>query len=158
MSRRPATDDDLPFLQRVYASTREEELRIVAWSPEEVDAFLRSQFALQHREYHRNYPDASYDVLLVVGVQAGRLYVRRTEGDVHVLDIALLAQFRGRGIGTALLRELMDEAARAGKTVSIYVEESNPAQTLYRRLGFEPVSAHGIYRLMAWRRPERGVS
>ena len=73
---------------------------------------------------------------------------------MHVIDIALLPEFRGRGIGAALLRELMDEAASAGRAVSIYVEESNRAQSLYRRLGFEPVGTHGVYLLMRWRPPD----
>jgi ribosomal protein S18 acetylase RimI-like enzyme len=130
---------------------------VVPWPPEQVDAFLRSQFELQHREYARNYPDGSFEVLAVDGADAGRLYVHRTEDELHVVDIALLPEFRGRGIGTALLRGLMEEAAAAGKRVSIYVEETNPAQSLYRRLGFEPVAKHGIYELMEWRPPGAAV-
>jgi ribosomal protein S18 acetylase RimI-like enzyme len=158
VSRRPATDDDLPFLLRVYASTREEELRAVPWTPDQTEEFLRSQFELQHREYHRNHPDASFEVLLVDGAEAGRLYVRRTDDEVHVLDIALLPEFRDRGIGTALLHELMDEAAGAGRVASIYVEQTNRALSLYRRLGFEPVADQGIYMLMEWRPPGADVS
>jgi ribosomal protein S18 acetylase RimI-like enzyme len=97
-------------------------------------------------------------VLLVDGAEAGRLYVRRTDDEVHVLDIALLPEFRDRGIGTALLHELMDEAAGAGRVASIYVEQTNRALSLYRRLGFEPVADQGIYMLMEWRPPGADVS
>ena len=132
----------------MYASTREDELRAVPWTSAQVEQFLRSQFELQHRDYHENYPDAEYDVLLVDGEPAGRLYIRRTADEVHVLDIALLPEFQRRGIGTALLRELVDEAATAGKVARVYVERTNPALALYARLGFEPVREHGIYLLM----------
>jgi ribosomal protein S18 acetylase RimI-like enzyme len=141
----------------VYASTRAEEMRLAPWPPEQVEAFLRSQFELQHREYGRIFPEASYEVLVVDGADAGRLYVHRAEDELHVVDVALLPEFRGRGIGTALLRELMDEAGAAGKRVSIYVEETNPAQSLYRRLGFEPVAEQGVYLLMEWRPPQAAV-
>lgn len=130
-------------------------MRQVPWPPEQVEAFLRMQFVTQHREYRRSYPDAAFDVLLVAGRPAGRLYVRRDEKAVHVIDIALLPEHRGRGIGTEVLGELIDEATRAGKVTSIYVEVHNPAQSLYRRLGFEPVAEQGIYLLME-RRPESG--
>jgi ribosomal protein S18 acetylase RimI-like enzyme len=142
----------------VYASTRAEEMRMVPWPPEQVEAFLRSQFELQHREYTRSYPDASFEVLVVDGADAGRLYVRRDERAVHIIDIALLPEFRDRGIGTALLRELIDEAERAGRATSIYVERTNRALSLYRRLGFEPVGEHGIYLLMERAGAGGGVS
>jgi ribosomal protein S18 acetylase RimI-like enzyme len=137
----------------VYASTREDELRPLPWPPEQVEAFLRWQFDAQHREYHRTNPDAAFDVVLVDGEPAGRLYVSRSGEAVHVIDIALLPDFRRRGIGTALLGELLDEAAGGGKVVSIYVERPNPAMSLYRRLGFETVAEQGIYVLMEWRPP-----
>jgi ribosomal protein S18 acetylase RimI-like enzyme len=124
----------------------------VPWTPEQAEHFLRSQFELQHSEYHRNYPDADYDVLLVGDVPAGRLYVGRGADSIHVLDIALLPEFRGSGIGTALLQELIDEAGASGRVVRVYVEHTNRAMTLYRRLGFEPVSDEGVYLLME-RRP-----
>jgi ribosomal protein S18 acetylase RimI-like enzyme len=133
-------------------------MRLVPWPPEQIEAFLRSQFDLQHREYARTYRDASFEVLVIDGADAGRLYVHRTGDEVHVIDIALLPEFRRRGIGGALLRDLMDEAAAAGKKVSIYVEENNPAQSLYRRLGFEPVDKQGVYELMEWRAPGAAVT
>jgi ribosomal protein S18 acetylase RimI-like enzyme len=119
---------------------------------------VRSQFELQHREYHGTYPDATFEILLVGGKPAGRLYVRRTDDEVHVIDIALLPEFRGRGIGTALVSELLEEAAGSGRVASIYVEQTNRALSLYRRLGFEPVADQGIYLLMEWRPPGAGVS
>lgn len=128
---------------------------MVPWPPAQVERFLRSQFELQHGEYHRNYPDAAYDVLLVGGEPAGRLYVERDDEAVHVLDIALLPEFRGRGIGTGLLEEVVAEAEAAGKVARVYVERTNRAMSLYRRLGFEPVGEHGIYLLMERSPPVR---
>jgi len=65
------------------------------------------------------------------------------------MDIALLPDHRGAGIGTRLVRELLDEGARTGKRVSIHVEKHNPALRLYERLGFAPVADRGVYVLMA---------
>jgi ribosomal protein S18 acetylase RimI-like enzyme len=70
---------------------------------------------------------------------------------VTVLDIALLPEWRGRGIGTALMRAVCEETAAAGKAVSVAVEKFNRAQTLYRRLGFRETQDEGIYWFMEWR-------
>ena len=149
---RPITEDDLPLLYQVYASTRLEELAPVPWSEAQKAAFLTMQFQAQHADYQRNYPDADRLVIMRGFEPAGRLYVGRDEVSHCVIDIALLPAHRGQGFGTALMRDLMDEAGRAGKTLSIHVEKFNPALRLYQRLGFETAEDQGIYDLMRWRR------
>jgi ribosomal protein S18 acetylase RimI-like enzyme len=149
---RPITPDDLPVLLRVYGSTREEEMAMVVdWTPEQKDAFVRSQFEAQHGWYQDHYQGARFDVILVDGVPAGRLYVHRRESEIRLVDITLLPDFRGGGTGSALLRDLLAEGEAAGKRVTIHVEVFNPAMRLYERLGFLPVEERGPYRLMEWK-------
>jgi ribosomal protein S18 acetylase RimI-like enzyme len=151
---RPITPDDLPFLLRVYGSTREEEMAMVVdWTPEQKDDFVRSQFEAQHGWYQDHYQGARFDVILVDGVPAGRLYVHRRESEIRLVDITLLPEFRGGGTGSALLRDLLAEGEAAGKRVTIHVEVFNPAMRLYERLGFLPVEERGPYRLMEWKPP-----
>jgi GNAT superfamily N-acetyltransferase len=147
---RPIADDDLPFLYRVYASTRADELAPVPWSEAQKAAFLTMQFQAQHTEYRRNYPDAAWLVILRAGEPVGRLYLDRGQIEHCVIDIALLPEHRGHGLGEAIMRDLMDEAGRAGKRMSIHVEKFNPAMHLYRRLGFQTVEDKGVYDLMHW--------
>ena len=148
---RPAGASDSDFLLQVYASTREEELQLVDWSADQKAAFVRAQFEAQDTEYRRNYPDASFDVVEIDSEPAGRLYVDRRADDIRIVDITLLPTYRGRGIGTALLRGLLAEAAASGKRLSIHVEVHNPARALYERLGFVPIEERGVYLLMAAR-------
>ena len=136
------------FLVELYASTREEELAHVAWDDGARRAFIEHQFAAQDAHYRGNYPGASLDVIEVDGIAAGRLYVHRGESDIRIMDIALAPSFRGRGIGTSLLRGLMDEADSSARKLSIHVEMNNPARSLYDRLGFEAAGEHGVYVLM----------
>ena len=134
----------------VYASTRAEELSHVAWEDGAREAFLEHQFTAQDHHYRANYPGATFDVIEVNGKPAGRLYVHRGQDEIRIMDIALAPPFRGRGIGTGLLRELMEEAGASGRALSIHVEMNNPARRLYERLGFSPAGEHGIYVLMRW--------
>jgi GNAT superfamily N-acetyltransferase len=147
---RSIAETDLPFLYRVYASTRAEELAPVPWSEAQKAAFLTMQFQAQHREYQRNYPDAAWLVIVRAGEPVGRLYLDRGEFEHCVIDIALLPEHRGHGLGAAIMADLMDEAGRAGKRLSIHVEKFNPAMHLYRRLGFQTVEDKGVYDLMHW--------
>src|SRR5262245_35998473 len=147
---RPQSDTDLEFVAQLYAATREEELRPVDWPDEVKAAFLRSQFDAQWAHYSRHYHDAEFSIIERDGTCIGRLYVWRGADDVRIVDIALSADARGVGIGGTLLREVMEEAARSGKSASIHVERDNRALNLYRRLGFVEIDEHGLYYLMKW--------
>jgi ribosomal protein S18 acetylase RimI-like enzyme len=145
---RPITDADLPFLARVYASTRAEELALAPWSGEQKAAFLDMQFRAQHVHYQRYYPQADWLVTMRDGEDAGRLYIERWPSQHRIIDIAFLSEHRGNGLGTTLLRDLLDEAAAAGRAMTIHVEKFNPAMRLYRRLGFVTEQDKGVYDLM----------
>jgi ribosomal protein S18 acetylase RimI-like enzyme len=129
-----------------------EELAQTPWDEPTKRAFLEQQFSAQDTHYKTNYTDTTYSVIVAPGGEpAGRLYVARWEDEIRIVDIALLPDFRGRGLGTALLGDLMAEADAAGKPLSIHVEQNNPARSLYDRLGFEEAGEFGVYVLM--RRP-----
>ncbi|HSB63293.1 MAG TPA: GNAT family N-acetyltransferase [Thermoanaerobaculia bacterium] len=150
---RPARPEDREFLLSVYASTRAEELAPVPWTDEQKGAFLRMQFDAQDAHYRAHHEGATYDVIEVDGVPAGRLTLHRRPKEIRLVDIALLPRFRGSGIGTSLVAELIAESEKRGVPLTIHVEMSNPARRLYERLGFTPVEEHGVYLLME-RRPE----
>lgn len=142
---RPVAGDDRDFLVELYASVREPELAHVPWDAPTRRAFVEHQFSAQDTHYRQHYPGATLDVIEVDGESAGRLYVHRGSDDIRIMDIALMPAFRGRGIGTELLRTLIAEAGASGRTLSIHVEMNNPARTLYERLGFRPAGEHGVY-------------
>jgi len=151
ISLRPIGPEDDSFLAGVYASTRAEELAVTGWSDDEKAVFCRRQFDAQAAHYRENYPGASLQVIENAGVPIGRLYVARGEREIRIMDVALLPEFRGSGIGTKLLRELQEEARSADKSLTIHVERFNPALRLYERVGFRQIEDKGVYLLMEWR-------
>jgi len=142
---RPELDSDIPFVMQLYASTREAELASVAWSAEEKQAFLAQQFAAQRHHYRTVLANCTFEVIEQDGVPAGRLYLEEHDTQIHVVDIVLAAAWRGQGVGTAILRALIDHAATRGRGVGIFVEKFNPALKLYRRLGFTEIDDTGVY-------------
>ncbi len=152
---RRISEADMKFLSRVYKSTRTEELALTTMSDEAKAAFLHMQFRAQHAHYQKHYPEADWLVIARDGEDIGRLYIERWPTQHRIIDISLLPEFRGAGAGEALLRDLMDEAASAGKAVSIHVEKMNPAMRLYLRLGFQLEEDKGVYDLMRWTPPSR---
>jgi ribosomal protein S18 acetylase RimI-like enzyme len=147
---RPIAPEDDSFLAGVYASTRTEELAVTGWSDEEKAVFCRRQFDAQSAHYRENYPGASLQIIERDEIPIGRLYVAHWEREIRIMDIALLPEHRGAGLGTKLLRDLQEEARSAGKSLTIHVERFNPALRLYQRLGFQQIEDTGVYLLMRW--------
>ncbi len=147
---RPVGAGDESFLAEVYASTRREELAQVGWSEHQLQDFLATQFHAQRRYYESEYPGADFQIIQAGGQPAGRLYVHRRANEIRIMDLALLPPWRGQGIGTHLLNEILAEGGRSGRRVTIHVEIFNPALQLYERLGFRQVGSNGVYYLLQW--------
>lgn len=150
ISRRAITPADQAFLLAVYGSTRADEMALVGWDDHQIAAFIEQQFDAQHRFYQQQFPDGSFQVVLIDDKPAGRLYLNMERDMTRVVDIALLPEFRGRGIGTELLTVVMASAAARGAGVTIHVERNNPARDWYAALGFELVEDQGVYLWLCW--------
>ena len=159
---RPVAETDMPFLRQLYRSTRWEELAPTSWPDEAKIAFLNQQFGFQRRHYEMAHAGAEFYVIERHGDPIGRIYLDRTGRDLGLIEISLLPQWRGQGLGTALLDRLRQEV-REGRSdrVSLNVLATNPARRLYARLGFVETAGDqefpDLYVEMAWP-PEGGVS
>jgi ribosomal protein S18 acetylase RimI-like enzyme len=145
-----AAEDDDAFLLSVYASTRAQEMAMVPWTPEQKDAFVRMQFTAQKQHYAAQSPEADHDLICVQGAPVGRLYLDRGADTFHILDITVLPDFRNRGIGSEILRRILEEARAGGRAVSINVENFNPSLRLFERLGFQRAGENGFQLLLKW--------
>lgn len=145
---RPVGPDDHQFLLEVYASTRADEMALVPWTDEQRQAFVAWQFAAQQDHYAKYYPGANHDIIISNDRQVGRLYVARLDHEIRIVDITLLPAERNAGIGSYLIRQLLDEADHTGRMTRINVEEFNPSLSLFNRLGFSPSEQNGIHLLL----------
>ncbi|MEE4377894.1 MAG: N-acetyltransferase [Candidatus Competibacteraceae bacterium] len=148
---RPIQDHDLPFLEALYASTRQDEMAATGWTEQQIAEFLAMQFRAQHDHYQQHYPKAHFDLILVGDEPVGRLYLDEWDDEFRLIDIALIPAYRNRGLGTRLLRDVLDRSEAAGKAVRIHVEHFNPALRWYQRLGFYKLEDKGVYCFMEWK-------
>lgn len=150
ISLRPISDGDREFLAALYAGTREEEMKLAPWSNEQKERFLQQQFDAQHQYYQMHFAGAHFDLICRGHEPIGRLYVSRVPEEIRVIDIALLPEHRGQGLGTRLMESILQEAKATRRPVRIHVESFNPARRLYERLGFRKVEDRGVYLFMEW--------
>jgi ribosomal protein S18 acetylase RimI-like enzyme len=153
VSFRPELPEDEAFLEKLYASTRAGEMAVTGWDAAQQEAFLRQQFQFQTTHYRKHYGDASFRIILRNDAPIGRLYVHFGAQEIRLMDIALLPEHRGAGLGGSILENLLREAAQLGKTVTLHVERFNPALRLYQRLGFRVIEDQQINFYMEWRPP-----
>ena len=107
--------------------------------PEDQKALIVDmQFRAQQAGYETQYPGSSHCIVERDGEPLGRLWTARGDGELRIVDIALVASARGSGVGSTLLRDLLDEAAAAGLTTALTVDPNSPARALYLSMGFRP--------------------
>ena len=152
---RPMGPEDLPFLRRLYAASRADEMAHSGWPDDAIAAFLAQQFELQHRYYQTHYAAGEFLVVELAGRPIGRLYLYWGPTSLQLIDIALLPEQRGRGLGATLLAALLARADAQGLAVGLYVEGDNPARHWYLRQGFAVSGENGIYLQM--QRPPRAL-
>jgi ribosomal protein S18 acetylase RimI-like enzyme len=146
---RAYTPADLPFIQAVYASSREPEMAVVSWTEAQKASFLQQQCLAQLAHYEAHYLGSEHLIILKEEQPIGRLYIHRTAKEIRVMDITLLPAHRRQGIGSQIMRDLLHEGDQTNRPVTLHVEVINPdALRLYERLGFTAVTQRGVHIFM----------
>ncbi|WAS84930.1 MULTISPECIES: GNAT family N-acetyltransferase [unclassified Corallococcus] len=154
---RPVTPADDPFLFTLYVSTRARELAAWGLPPAQAEPFLRMQHQAQARHYAATHSPEGHAIIEVEGVPVGRQWLVRTAAELLLVDVSLLPEHQGRGLGTQLLKAIQAEAALSRVPVRLHVTRDNPALRLYTRHGFTPAPGSdpaSPYLELQWRAPE----
>lgn len=147
---RPAALADQPFLMRLYASTRSDDFRLHGCEPGIETLLTEMQFKAQQSWFQLHYPDAEVTIIVERERPVGRLYVHHGVLETRLVDISLLPEYRGRGIGKGLLRGLQTHTQRLHQPLRLSVLLGNPAQRLFQRCEFIMLGLDGLYATMEW--------
>lgn len=146
---RPVRDADRAFLLRLYTGGRGDLAALPLPEPARRQ-MIEMQFEAQAQGYARQFPRASHDIVVLDGCALGQIRVDRSGAVVQAIDLSLLPEARGQGIGTRLLTGLQEEASVTGRVLRLSVLHGNPAERLYRRLGFTARGDTGTHLEMQW--------
>ncbi len=104
-----------------------------------VDVLRGWEDGAERADKHRYFRPGRDQIISLAGRNAGILVVDRSPVNIHLTHIELLPEYQGRGIGTAIIREILEEARHANLPATLMVLTMNPARRLYERLGFKTV-------------------
>lgn len=150
VARRPVRPEDEPLVRALVLEARPD---LSLLPPEVRDEIADLQVRAQRRQYAEDHPSFREDVLVLDGQDVGRLVVAETDAYVRVADLVVAAAYRGRGVASRALTDLL--AAAGGRPVRLGVATDNhPAQRLYESLGFVPIGDQQAGRLELERRSD----
>ena len=96
--------------------------------------------ALQRRFFTESFSMEKGKIIVADGKDAGFIWTSEKESEITLVSIRLLPEFQNRGIGTKLIKDLIDESETKNKPVGLQVLKVNPARNLYEKLGFRVVA------------------
>lgn len=138
------------FLRDLFVLTKAQNFSVAGTVLPGFSDLVALQYEARNQDYRRRFPDAEWSTIVVDGALAGTLIVDEADSEWHVVDVALHPDFRGRGVGTELMGQVVARAAAAGKPIRLTVGLGNPARRLYERLGFVEIDNNGMDAVMRW--------
>lgn len=146
LALRPACREDDPFLFHLFCSIREPDFTFLDELGRE--KMLQLQFSAQQRHYQANMPEADHLIVLQDGGPIGRMTFVRRNDELHLAEIALLPEHRNQGIGSILMKKLINSEVEQGHAIRLYVYKQSAAVRFYQRLGFVTTKDDGAYLFM----------
>jgi len=122
---RPARPDDFDFCARLYFTEMEETIRQ-----------LKLDVVKQRNNLIERWTAPEVQIITSEGADIGWMQSSVRDGELYLEQIFVDAAFQRRGIGTGIINGLIGQATRAGQPVTLGVVKTNPAKSLYERLGF----------------------
>ncbi|MDY8135292.1 GNAT family N-acetyltransferase [Aquimarina sp. 2201CG5-10] len=123
-----AQDTDKDFLLRLRKLTMVEHL-------EKAGLYLSDE---EHIQRIKKYFECSR-IILYLTKKAGLIKYLETDDTIEILQLQVLPEYQGKGIGKHLLNELYTKARGREKKLTLKVLKDNPAKHLYERTGFKVI-------------------
>ena len=136
IQRRLQTGCDLAFLRNLFAESRDDLLLLPSDTRE---LLLDTQFRARRRAMLREHPDARHEVIVDAFGPVGHVAVADTPDAVHLVELSVRSEARGRGIGTRVLAEICAGAEATDRRVWLCRPVADPvAVRVLARHGIRP--------------------
>ena len=150
LTLRPARTDDQEFLYRLFCSAHSEKLQLVSLNAEEKNRLIELMYLGFTRHYSTLAPASDDRVVLLNNESIGRMILLQTSDAIWLADLAILPEYRQRGIGSALIGQLQAESMMSKRPVRLQVPQFDRALRLYQRFGFYKIDTVGPYLHLEW--------
>jgi ribosomal protein S18 acetylase RimI-like enzyme len=150
LTLRPARIDDQEFLYLLFYSVYLEKLHPVPMSEEEKKQLLDLMYQGFTQHYNSRAISSDDRLVLLNNESIGRIILLQTCEEIRLADLAILPQYRGRGIGSALISQVQTESVMSKRPIRLQVARFDRALRLYQRLGFYKTDAIGPYLHLEW--------
>jgi N-acetylglutamate synthase-like GNAT family acetyltransferase len=149
---RPAAPQDEIFLYELYVAIRGPLFAMAPITPTQREHLLRMQFRAQLSSYTQQFPNSCYHLVLLDSKPVGRLWVAPAGDAFLLVDIAIHPNLQSKGLGTALVQRLQQEAQNAKLPIRSIVDRFNLGSLrFHQRLGFQIVREDQLQYYMEWR-------
>lgn len=150
---RIASPEDKPFIEKLFYATREF-LYLADAEKEYVDMIIHHQMQLQQESYGNQSPNACTMIVEKQRTSIGKVIIDFGSNIAHIIDMAFIAEARGKGYGKAVLQAVQYVATQQALPVGLTVEKQNlPARKLYLALGFQVAEDSLTHEFMLWYPP-----
>ena len=141
----PVTEVHRDFLFSLFEKTFGMPL-LSAGLPEALaEQLVRQQFDVKEAAYRNDFPEAQHCIIEIEGDAVGQLRMFRGERDARIVDISILPDWQRKGLGSAVLKDMLRAAQHEHRALKLSVERNSAALHLYRKLGFQTVHEDELY-------------
>lgn len=150
LTLRPVRADDDPFLSRLFYQAQLETLKHANLNDSERDQLIALVYAGFKRHYSMVAAALDDRLVLLDEASVGRIIIIQSGSEIRLADLLILAQYRNRGIGSALIGQLQTESIISKRPLRLRVAKHSPSVRLYRRLGFYLLEDAGVQWSLEW--------
>ncbi|MBV9863916.1 MAG: GNAT family N-acetyltransferase [Abitibacteriaceae bacterium] len=141
ITRRPTQEADTDFAREAHHR---------AYHDVSIQQFGPWDERAQDRYFQTGWTAAVHEIVLCDGAPCGYACIEERPHDMHVRELVIHPDFQNRGIGSAVLRQVMARAQERQVPVRLGTFVKNRALHLYQRLGFEEFDRTEVHILLQW--------
>jgi ribosomal protein S18 acetylase RimI-like enzyme len=148
---REGEPNDASLLFLLFAENRTAELRPLNLPLCILQPLIEMQYRSRCAEYRQAFPSSRQEIVLdCEGHAVGHILLYEAADHIHIVDLAILLIYRGRGLGGAVLQLIFERARSDGRSVTLQVSPHSPARSLYQHLGFVTTGEAPLATEMEW--------
>jgi GNAT superfamily N-acetyltransferase len=141
LTRRPAQPSDMDFARDVHHR---------AYRDVVVRQFGPWDETAQGRWFNDDWRGHLFEIVICDGNSCGYLSSEERPDSISVREIVLAPEFQGQGIGTSILKEIIERASGSGRPILLRTQHQNRALNLYLRLGFREIQKTDTHTYLEW--------